>query len=77
MTTRTLLMDVKVGQSLSIDGGRILITVEEKSGQRVKLRFVHEGATIERAQVKPAPQPDRRPRASGAEQARLGIKVAA
>jgi hypothetical protein len=48
MVMRSLLMDVKVGQTLSIDGGRIFITLEEKSGQRAKLRFVHSDASIER-----------------------------
>lgn len=70
MPMRSLLMDVKVGQSLSIDGGRIVLTVEEKSGQRVKLRFVHDGITVERvSQSMPAPR-------SGARQALLGTRVA-
>ena len=49
MAQRSLLMDVKVGQSLSIDGGRITLTVEEKSGQRVKLRMaLDDGVAIAR-----------------------------
>lgn len=72
MPMRSLLMDVKVGQSLSIDGGRIVLTVEEKSGQRVKLRFVHDGVTVERTS---APMPSIAPR-SGARQALLGTRVA-
>lgn len=48
--TRTLYMDVKVGEVLSIDGGRVLITLEEKSGQRAKLRFEHAGVQVERRQ---------------------------
>ncbi len=76
MTKRTLLMDVKVGESLSIDGGRIVITIEEKSGQRVKCRIVHEDATIERAR-KPAPEPDRKPAAFGRQHAMWGTKAAA
>lgn len=47
MTTRTLFKDLKVGQSLSIDGGRIVVTLEQKSGQLAKLKFVHDGASIE------------------------------
>lgn len=75
---RTLLMDVKVGESLTIDGGRIVVTVEEKSGRRVKLRFVHDDAKIERVDLaRPEPEPVGRARATGAAQARLGIKVAA
>jgi pyruvate kinase len=66
-------MDVKVGQSLSIDGGRIVLTVEEKSGQRVKLRFVHDGVTVERG----VSSSDSTPQQSGAKQALRGIKVAA
>lgn len=76
---RTLLMDIKVGQSLSIDGGRIVITLEEKSGQRAKLRFVHEGVPIERVSPDAPAQTERKqaPRASGAQQAMLGTKVTA
>lgn len=60
---RSLLMDVKVGQSLSLDGGRIVMTVEEKSGQRVKLRLqLPEDVKVDRAK----PQ-------SGALHARLGV----
>jgi hypothetical protein len=51
-TTRTLLMDLKVNESVTIDGGMV-ITVEQKSGQRIKLRFEHQGADIRRL-------PDRR-----------------
>lgn len=29
--------DVRVGESLLLDGGRIKVTVEEKSGQRARL----------------------------------------
>ena len=68
---KTLLMDLKVGQSISIDGGRVVITLEEKSGQRIKLRCTHQGAVIER-RAEP-----RTPGSIGAQQARLGIKAAA
>lgn len=47
MDKRSLLKDVKVGDSLSFDGGRLLITLEAKSGQRVKLRIVHQGVNVE------------------------------
>lgn len=40
---RSLSMDVKVGESLSIDGGRLVVVLERKSGQRVKLRFIDSG----------------------------------
>lgn len=71
MTKRSLLKDLKVGQSLYIDGGRIVITLEHKSGQLAKLRFVHDGASIESS----PPEPARNGR-SGAAQAMLGIKAA-
>lgn len=60
-------MNLKVGQSLSIDGGRVMLHLEHKSGQRVTLRFVtDEDIRIMRPQD---------PFKSGAEQARLGVKV--
>lgn len=31
--------DVKVGESISMDGGRIVLTVEAKSGQLARLRL--------------------------------------
>lgn len=40
---RSLSMDVKVGESLCIDGGRLVVVIEHKSGQRAKLRFIHSG----------------------------------
>lgn len=64
--TRTLFMDVKVGESVSLDGGRVTITLEHKSGQLAKLRFEHDGANIRRVE----------PARSGAERARLGLKLA-
>ncbi len=36
---QTYRTDLKVGESLSIDGGRLVVTVEEKSGQRARLSF--------------------------------------
>jgi len=70
MTKRTLFMDVKVGQSLYIDGARIVITLEDKSGRLAKLKIVHEGASVERT------APEERRGRSGAAQAMLGIKAA-
>lgn len=49
---KSLLMDMKVNESICIDGG-ITITLEQKSGQRAKLRFEHQGSDIRRV-------PDRR-----------------
>jgi len=67
----SLLMDLKVGQSLSLDGGRIVLSLEEKSGQRVKIRFVtDDGISIERTG-----REQHGGTASGARQAQLGTKV--
>lgn len=49
MTAKSLLTDVKVGESLLIDGGRITITLEHKNGQRCKLRIVHKDAVVTHA----------------------------
>lgn len=38
----SLTMDVRVGESVAIDGQRIVITVESKSGQLARLRFDHD-----------------------------------
>lgn len=32
-------IDIRVGEGITIDGGRIVVTLEEKSGQRARLRF--------------------------------------
>jgi hypothetical protein len=32
-------VDIRYGESVSIDDGRVLVTLEEKSGQRARLRF--------------------------------------
>lgn len=34
-----LTVEVRTGESLSIDGGNIILRVEEKSGQRARLKF--------------------------------------
>lgn len=61
---KTLSMDLKVGDSVSIDGGRVVITVEEKSGKRARLKFQQEsGARVERVATNPV-----------AHVARLGVK---
>lgn len=33
------IINLKIGETVSVDNGRIKITPEQKSGQRVKLRF--------------------------------------
>jgi len=58
-------MDVRVGESVAI-GGNITVTVQEKSGQRARLRFMaDEHVTIEKVK---ATKP-------GAQHARLGINT--
>jgi len=34
---RTFSVDIKVGESISVDRGRVVLTVVEKSGQRARL----------------------------------------
>lgn len=36
---QTYRTDLRVGESLSIDSGRVIMTLEEKSGQRARLAF--------------------------------------
>jgi hypothetical protein len=36
---QTLTVEVRTGESLSIDAGAIVLKLEEKSGQRARLRF--------------------------------------
>lgn len=65
MAKKSLFLDLKIGQSISIDGGRIVVSLEEKSGQRAKLKFVaDDGVQIHRPQE---------PVKSGALQAMNGI----
>lgn len=47
-------IEIRAGESISIDGGRIVVTLEEKSGQRARLRFdAAQNVNIERV-MKPA-----------------------
>ena len=63
-----IVLDVKVGESVCIDGGRVVLTVLEKSGQRARLSFrVKEDVKVER--VTPA--------GTGAAQAKAGVALAA
>lgn len=65
MSVTAKTMDVRVGESVSI-GGNITVTVQEKSGQRARLRFLaDQDVTIEKVKTsKP-----------GAQQARMGINT--
>jgi len=64
-----LVLDVKAGESVAIDGGRVVLTVLEKSGQRARLSFrVKDDVKVER--MKTAGK-------TGAEQARMGVLAAA
>lgn len=46
MKTRSLVMDVRVGESVSVDAGRVVLRVGEKSGQRVKLHFTADSDVV-------------------------------
>lgn len=61
---RSFSIEVKVGESVSVDRGRIVITLLEKSGQRARMGFdADKDAVVNK--VTPFP--------SGAAQARKGI----
>lgn len=64
MADRSFSIDLRVGESLSIDGGKCLITLLEKSGQRAKLAFIA-GDDVAVVKGKKA--------AAGAEQAKRGL----
>lgn len=64
MTKRSFSIDVKVGESVSIDRGRIVVTVMEKSGRTAKIGFeADKEVPINKITSSP----------SGAAQARKGI----
>lgn len=52
---RALSMDVRVGDSIAIDGGRVVITVEAKSGQRARLRLRFEQGVDVRREPQQSP----------------------
>jgi hypothetical protein len=63
---RSFSIDVKVGESVTIDRGRVVVTVLEKSGKTAKLGFdAEEGSTDQQADSFPF----------GATQARKGIRA--
>ncbi|HWQ39182.1 MAG TPA: hypothetical protein VNM24_11350 [Burkholderiales bacterium] len=64
---RSFSIDVKVGESVTIDRGRVVVTLLEKSGRMAKLGF---NAAKEVPINKVTPYP------SGAAQARKGIATA-
>jgi pyruvate kinase len=46
---KSVTIDVRSGEAVSIDGGRIIAVLEQKSGQRARIRFeAEEGTPIER-----------------------------
>jgi len=66
-----LFIDLKVGQSISIDGGRIVMSLEDKSGKLARLKFVADSdVSIQR----PGSAEQRRFK-SGARQAAMGINL--
>lgn len=66
MARRSFSIDVKVGESVTIDRGRVIVTVLEKSGKTAKLGF-------EAAKEVPINKVTASP--SGAVQARKGIST--
>lgn len=66
MTKQSLSMDVRVGESVAIDGDRITLTVDEKSGQRARLRFEMDASVVVKKVV---------PAQTGASLARHGVRV--
>ena len=55
-TRESLIIDVRVGESISIDGGRVVMTLKEKSGQRAKLHFsARGGVSVEPVRVERDP----------------------
>lgn len=66
MAIRSLFRDLREGEAVSLDGGRIVVSLEHKSGQRARLKFaLQDDVSIERA--KPM---------TGALQAQQGLKLA-
>ncbi len=48
---RAVTIEIRTGEAVSIDSGRVLAVLEEKSGQRARIRFeVEEGTQVERVQ---------------------------
>lgn len=51
MAKRSVTIEVRTGEAVAIDGGEVLAVLEQKSGQRARIRFeIPEGMTIERVQ---------------------------
>lgn len=44
--SKGMIVDVKVGQELKIDNGRIRIVVEQKDGRRARLRVIADKSII-------------------------------
>ncbi len=66
MTVRALTLDIRVGESVAVGRG-VTLTLEEKSGQRARVRFLaDESVTIRKVGVAPK---------TGAEMAKQGINA--
>lgn len=49
MGKRSVTIEIRTGEAVSIDAGRIVAVLVEKSGQRARIRFeIDEGTQIER-----------------------------
>lgn len=64
---QTFRTDLRVGESVRIDGGRVTVRLEEKSGQRARLVFkAEDDVQIEKGSSGPR---------AGAEQAKYGLTM--
>lgn len=50
----SLNVEIRVGESITIDNGRVVLTLQEKSGQRARLNFNAErSVTIDPVRIRP------------------------
>jgi hypothetical protein len=64
MTQRDLTIELRSGETVAIDGGRIVLTLQKKTGQIARILFTaDENVTIKKGRSAQA----------GAEQAKLGL----
>lgn len=67
-----VVVDLKIGQSITIDNGRVTLILEDKSGKLAKLKFLVSPDVVIRY-----PGKDQSRFRTGAKQALLGVKMAA
>lgn len=57
---RGLVIEMKVGDRLAIDGGRVAIVLEQKHGQRARIR-VEADRSVKIGELQPGPEPAKAP----------------